>query len=146
MLDVFTTYNTASALTNGEVYEIATDSNLFKLMTITQESEYVQETNLTSTTQSSYVLALASTDFLTNEVLNSKSYGNTDVLLSALRNTGNETVATNLSLKGIYVYEIKDEAALKNVNAPAWLYCLVLIPPILIFSAGIVITIRRKYR
>ncbi len=146
MLDVFTTYNTASALTNGEVYEIATDSNLFKLMTITQESEYVQETNLTSTTQSSYVLALASTDFLTNEVLNSKSYGNTDVLLSALRNTGNETVATNLSLKGIYVYDIKDEAALKNVNAPAWLYCLVLIPPILIFSAGIVITIRRKYR
>lgn len=146
MLDVFTTYNTASALTNGEVYEIATDSNLFKLMTISQESKQVQETNLTSATKSSYVLALASTDFLTNEVLDSKSYGNTDVLLSALRNTGNETVATNLSLKGLYVYEIKDEATLKDCNTSAWLYCLVLIPPVLIFSAGVVITIRRKYR
>ena len=146
MLDVFTTYNTASALTNGEVYEIATDSNLFKLMTISQESKQLQETNLTSVTKSSYVLALASTDFLTNEVLDSKSYGNTDVLLSALRNTGNETVATNLSLKGIYVYDVKDEAAYKDSNTSAWLYCLVLIPPILIFSAGVVITIRRKYR
>lgn len=146
MLDVFTTYSTASALTNGEVYEIATDSNLFKLMTISQESKQVQETNLTSVTKSSYVLALASTDFLTNEVLDSKSYGNTDVLLSALRNTGNETVATNLSLKGLYVYEIKDEVALKDCNTSAWLYCLVLIPPILIFSLGVVITIRRKYR
>ncbi len=146
MLDVFTTYSTASALTNGEVYEIATDSNLFKLMTISQESKQVQETNLTSVTKSSYVLALASTDFLSNEVLDSKSYGNTDVLLSALRNTGNETVATNLSLKGLYVYEIKDEVALKDCNTSAWLYCLVLIPPILIFSLGVVITIRRKYR
>ncbi|MBR3686909.1 MAG: Gldg family protein [Clostridia bacterium] len=146
MLDVFTTYNTASALTNGEVYEIATDSNLFKLMTISQESKQIQETNLTSVTKSSYVLALASTDFLTNEVLDSKSYGNTDVLLSALRNTGNETVATDLSLKGLYVYEIKDEAAYKDCNTSAWLYCLVLIPPVLVFSAGVVITIRRKYR
>ena len=146
MLDIFTTYNTASALTNGEVYEIATDSNLFKLMTISQETKQLQETNLTSVTKSSYVLALASTEFLTNEVLDSKSYGNTDVLLSALRNTGNETVATNLSLKGLYVYEIKDEAAYKDCNTSAWLYCLVLIPPVLVFSAGVVITIRRKYR
>jgi len=146
MLDIFTTYYTASALTNGEVYEIATDSNLFKLMTISQETKQLQETNLTSVTKSSYVLALASTEFLTNEVLDSKSYGNTDVLLSALRNTGNETVATNLSLKGLYVYEIKDEAAYKDCNTSAWLYCLVLIPPVLVFSAGVVITIRRKYR
>ena len=146
MLDVFTTYNTASALTNGEVYEVATDSNLFKLMTISQETKQVQETNLTSVSKSSYVLALASTEFLTNEVLDSKSYGNTDVLLSALRNTGNETVATDLSLKGLYVYGIEDDAAYKDCNTSAWLYCLVLIPPLLVFSAGIVITVRRKYR
>ena len=146
MLDVFTTYDTASALTGGEIYEIATESNLFKLMTITQESEYVQETNLTSVTRSSYVLALASTEFLTNEVLDSKSYGNTDVVLSALRSTSSETVATNISLTGLYVYEIEDMQAYESCNTSAWLYCLVLIPSALIFAAGIVITIRRRYR
>ena len=115
-------------------------------MTITHESKQIQETNLTSVTQSSYVLSLASTEFLTNEVLDSKSYGNTDVLLAALRHTGNETVATNLSLKGLYVHNINDEAAYKNFNSSAWTYCLVLIPSLLVFSIGIVITVRRKYR
>lgn len=146
MVDIFTTYNTATAFAGGSQYEIATDSHLFKLMTITHEPKQVQETNLTSVTISSYVLALGSTDFLTNEVLDSAAYGNTDVILSALRHTSNETVATNLTLKGIYVYDVADTFAYKACNPTVWLYCLTLIPPALIFTAGAVITIRRKYR
>jgi hypothetical protein len=146
MLDIFTTYNTATAFAGGEQYEIATDSHLFKLMTITHEPKQVQETNLTAVTQSSYVLALGSTEFLSNEVLDSTAYGNTDVILSALRNTSNETVATNLTLKGIYVYEVADVFAYKACKPTVWLYCLTLILPTLIFAAGAVIMIRRKYR
>ena len=146
MLDVFTSYNTATAFAGGKQYEIATDSHLFKLMTITHEPKQVQESNLTSITQSSYVLALGSTEFLSNEVLDSTAYGNTDVILSALRNTSNETVATDLALKGIYVYEVTDTFAYRACKPTVWLYCLTLIPPVLIFVAGTVITIRRKYR
>ena len=79
-------------------------------------------------------------------MLDSTAYGNTDVILSALRNTSNETVATNLTLKGIYVYEVADAFAYKACKPTVWLYCLTLILPTLIFAAGAVIMIRRKYR
>lgn len=146
MLDIFSTYNTASALDGENTVEIATDIELFKLMTITQEVRNVQEDNLTTITQSSYVLALASTDFCTNAVLDSAAYGNTDVILSALRNTSSEVVPTNIDLKAFYEYEMADDAAYAE-NAPTvWLYCLVAIPTAVIFIVGAIVTIRRKYR
>lgn len=146
MLDIFTTYNTASALADGKVYEIATDIELFKLMTITQEIRNVQESNLSSVTQTSYVLALASTDFLANEALGSAAYGNTDVLLSALRNTGNEVIPTDLELKAIYEYEMADNIAYVENSPTVWFYCLTLIPLTLIFAVGVIVTVRRKYK
>lgn len=146
MMEVFNTYSSASATVGGEIYEIATEHNLFKLMTVTQEMRQVQESNFSSVNRASYVLALSSTDFVKNDVLDSTAYGNTDVILSALRNTGNEVIPTDVDLKAFYVYEIEDQKAYEANKPGTWLKCLILIPPIAIFGLGIVVTVRRKYK
>lgn len=148
MVEVFSTYNTATAYVGGEVHEIATDLNLFRLMTITRESRPVQETNYTTIDQSSYVLALSSVDFLSNEILDSSAYGNTDVILSALRQAGSEAVPANLRMKAFYIYTIEhpdgDEAM--QSEAYVWLICLSVIPAIISAAVCVVVVIRRRTR
>lgn len=146
MFDIFTSRSTATALVGGKAHEIATDKNRFKLMTVTHELRSVQEDNYTTINRGSYVVALASTDFLKNDVLESTAYGNTDVILSTLRSTGNEVVPTNIPLKSFYEYGIEDQRAYATANPMAWFWCLVLIPPIAAAITGIVINVRRKYR
>ena len=146
MLDIFSTHSSASALSDGKVYQIATELERFRLMTVTQETRSVQEGNLSSVTQASYVLALSSTEFLTNDSLGSAAYGNTDVILSVLRNTGSEVLPTDLELKAIYEYEMADDVAYALNRPDVWFYCLTIIPAILILSVGVIVTVRRKYR
>lgn len=146
--NVFSTYDTASAYIDGEVYEIAADDNLFGLMTITKEARIKQETSYTSIDRSSYVLSLASTDFLTNDALDSAAYGNTDVVLSALRKTGGEAVPANISLKGFYIYDIDSAANNPQFTAEAttWLVCLTVIPAVVALCVGTIVVVRRRKR
>ncbi len=146
MMDIFTSYDTASAKVQGEIVEVATEYTLFKLMTVTQEQRQIQDGSWSAINNASYVLAMGSTDFLKNDVLESTAYGNTDLLLSALRHTGNEVVAADVDLKAFYKYEIEDQAIYETAKPTVWLWCLAAIPPVLIFGTGIVITVRRKYR
>ena len=146
MMDVFVTHSTSSAMIGDEIYEIATEYNRFKLMTVTQELRQVQEDNFSAVNRASYVLALGSTDFLRNDVLDSTAYGNTDVVLSSLRNTGNEVVPTNVDLKALYVYEMTDNFAYAENNPLVWFRCLVIIPAVIAFGVGIVINVKRRYR
>ncbi len=146
--NVFSSYDTASAYVGGEVYEIAADENLFGLMTVTKESRIKQETNYTSIDRSSYVLSLASTDFFSNEALGSAAYGNTDVILAALRRTGGEAVPANVSLKAFYIYDI--DGAENNpvfiAEATTWLVWLAVVPAALALVVGSVVVIRRRKR
>jgi hypothetical protein len=146
MVDVFTTYTSAESLVDGEVYEIATDGSMFKLMTVTQEGRQVQQSNLTTVNQASYVLALSSTEFVENDCLDSTSYGNTDVILSALRNTGSAVVPANIDLKAFYQYAVNDEFALRSQNPSAWVKVLAIAPAALAVCVGVFVTVRRKYR
>ena len=148
MYDVFSTYDTASAYIGGEVHEIATELNLFNLMTLTRESRMVQETNYTSIDQSSYVISLASTAFLKNDVLDSAAYGNADVLLSALRRTGVEAVPANIKLKAFYVYEMEDIMTDKQYQSQrnTWLVCLTVIPAVTAVTVGTFVVIKRRRR
>ena len=141
--DVFTTYSTAHAEIDGETYEIATSENMFSLMTITQERRQIQEDNYNAVNDASYVLALASTEFVSNEVLGSTAYGNTDVLLSALRNTSHEVIPVNIDLKAFYGFEIDDNA--NTGNNLRTMLCLSLIPAIVAIVLGVIVTVRRKY-
>ena len=146
MFDVFTTYKTAKAEIGGETYEVATERNTFKLMTLTMEERYVQESNYSSINRASYVIALSSTDFVTNEVLDSAAYGNTDVLLATLRNAGGEAVPARVEVKPFYVYGMKDDRAIVASGADVWMACLVAVPVIILSVLGIFVTVRRKYR
>lgn len=148
MVEVFSTYNTAEAHIDGDVHEIATDLNLFRLMTITRESRSVQETNYTSVDLSSYVLALASTEFLSNEILDSSAYGNTDVVLSALRQAGTEVVPANLKMKAFYIYTIEHPEGTEALDSEAttWLVCLTSIPALICVTVCTFVLIRRRTR
>ena len=148
LVDVFTSYNTASAYIGDEVYEIATDLNPFRFMTITRESRMIQETNYTTIDKSSYVIAMSSTDFLKNELLSSAAYGNCDVMLSALRQSGTEAVPANITLKALYVYDmngIEDEKAYLE-ECKEWMTYLAVTPAVICLLAGAFIAIRRRLR
>lgn len=146
MFDVFSTYSTAIAQIGGENYEVATEQRTFKLMTVTMEERLIQESNYNSINKASYVIALASTDFVSNDVLDSAAYGNTDVLLATLRNAGGEAMPARVELKPFYVYQMKDDAAIAASGAQAWVWCLCLIPVCTLTVAGVIVTVRRKYR
>ena len=148
LVDVFTSYDTASAYIGDGAYKIATDMNPFRYMTITSESRLIQETNYTSIDKSSYVLALSSTDFLKNDLLSSAAYGNCDVLLSALRQSGTEAVPANIKLKALYVYdigEINNEAAFLD-DCKSWMTYLAAIPAALCLLCGAFVVIKRRIR
>ncbi len=148
LVDVFTTYDTASAYVDGEVYEIAAEGELFGLMTITKESRILQETNYTSIDRSSYVISLASTEFLTNDALEQAAYGNTDVILSALRRTGGEAVPANVKLKTFYIYDMDNigDTAKFASDMSALTVCLTVIPALSALCIGAVVVIRRRKR
>ncbi len=145
--NVFTSYNTASAEVFGEQYEIATDRNLFRLMTITSEERTVQETNYITTDDRSFVCVCGSTEMASDALLDSATYGNTDVLVACLRYMGRAVVPAHLDLKGFKVYEIDAQysglTAKKAVSTTVW---LTLIPLLLCTAVGTVITVRRKYK
>ncbi len=148
MINVFSTYETASAYVGGELHEIATEYQMFELMTWTKESRLKQETNYTSIDRSSYVFALASTDFAKNEVLDSAAYGNTDILMSALRSAGAEAVPANINLKAFYVYDI--DAPMTDAeyteDIKACLVWLSVTPAVMALVCGAFVVMKRRLR
>ena len=142
---VFTSNSTASAMLGGDVNEMATDERLFPLMTITHESRDIQEDNYTSVDDASYVFAVSSTSFFANEMLESDAYGNTDILLSVLRQTSREVIPVNLNFKAFYVYEMT-EPSVQTENSDKVIAAFALIPASIVLIAGIFVTVRRKYR
>ena len=80
----------ANAVTEvgGVQYEITTAGNNFRLMTLSSEERILQETNNFHSADRSHVCVFASTEFASNELLESAAYVNADVLTSALRVMG----------------------------------------------------------
>jgi hypothetical protein len=68
------------------------------------------------------------------------------VILSALRNTGSVALPADIELKAFYIYEVEDNKAYQSVKPDTWFKCLLLIPTVAIFAAGVVITVRRRYK
>ena len=146
--NLFTTYPTASAEVFGAQYEIATEQNLFRLMTLTSEERTVQETNYMTKDDRSFVGVCASTEFASDALLDSAVYGNADVLLSLLRSMGRELVPVKtLEFKGFKKYEIDAEkSGLTSDRKVGITVAFTLIPAVLCAGAGIAVSVRRKYR
>ncbi len=144
MYDIFTTNSSAFAKIGGEVYEHASENNLFSLFTLTEEVTQIQEDSFNLVNLSSYVLGLSSTEFLKNEFLDSSSYANADVLLAALRATSTETVPVNLEFKAFYEAEI-DDTVFAFTNTTAITVALCVIPVSICLVVGAVVCIKRKF-
>ena len=148
LFDVFTTGKEATAEAFGEPYEIATEQNLFKLMTLTSEQRSVQETQYLSTRDPSYLCVVGSTEFVSDAVLDSTAYGNADVMLATLRVIGREVVPAKMNyFKAFKVYEVDTDAyTLKTSTRVATMVWMTLIPTLICTTAGIIVTVKRKFR
>ncbi len=141
--DVFLTGENAIAYAAGAEVEKATESNPLKLMTLSVENRYTQESNYTSVDENSYVLACGSTSFASSTFLDSASYGNTDVLLSACRAIGKEPVPVGLEPKPFANYDID---TITTAESTQYTVVLTIVPAVIAIAAGAIVLIRRKNR
>ena len=146
MDDVFTAGENAVAEIDGKTYEVTTQENVFKLMTITAESRTIQESNYYALNDESYVCVCASTEFASNEALSSAAYGNADVLYSALRSMGGEVLPVKVDL-----FKPLQETDVIYVDLlpshPLVVAAIMIAIPIVASTvAGIWVTVRRKHR
>lgn len=150
--DVFTAGKNAVAEVNGEQYEITTENNNFKLMTISSEERIRQETNYFSQQDRSFVAVVGSTEFASDAVLTSDAYGNADVLMATLRALGREVAPASLDIIAYKNYTMDAEAALAggvSLSKGSMITTAVLfaaIPALIFFGLGIYVVVRRKYR
>ena len=143
MFDVFVTSENAVTYSNGNVVGRATESNPFKLMTVTREERGTPESVYSSINEASYVVACSSVDFLSEAILSTSSYGNNDVILSACRSIGQEPVPVGLDPKPFADTTID---LITSAEATRYTVALTVIPAVAALVCGIVIIVRRKNR
>ncbi len=141
--DLFVTSENAESYSNGRLAESASSSSPLKLMTISKESRTTQESSYSSIDEASYVLACGSVDFTSDDLLQNGSYGNTDLLLTALRTIGREPVPVGLEPKPFADSEID---TVTTAEAAQYTTVLALVPLLAASTVGIVIITRRKNR
>lgn len=136
--DVFVSYSGAKAMAGGREIGTATEADPYKLMTVTRETRMVNNTDA----DYSYVLACGSTGFLGTSLLQSNVYGNSDVMLSAMRAMGKEFVPVGLESKMFVSTNIE---SLTTAEANRYTVLLTVLPPVIVFGIGIFVLVRRKY-
>ena len=136
--DVFTSSANAVALANGEQVKAATNLEPFKLMTITRETQMVSNQDA----DYSYVIACASTDFVSADMLQSIVYGNSELLISTLRAVGRETIVVDLAHKPFDKTEIE---SMTTAQANQYTVILTVVPALVVLVLGVFVVVRRKY-
>ena len=89
----------------------------------------------------SYVMVTGSTAFADDSYLHSNAYANSEILYAAMRVMGKETVPTNIDHK----YFENEALDITTEVANNWTLAVTVIAPIIVFTIGIVIQIRRKH-
>ena len=131
---VLTTYDTAKAYSfDGE--QVGTKGP-FNLMTITREEQIIDNHSYYS-----YVMVTGSTQFALDSYLHSNAYANSEIIYSAMRFMGKETVPHNLNHK----YLIDQSLEITTEAANNWTIAVTVIAPVIVFTIGIVIQIRRRH-
>ena len=143
--DIFVSGDKAKAYAGDAAnpVELATASDPLKLMTLTVEHRNVSEHNYDSIDAATYVLACGSTEFASQTLLDSNSYGNTDFLLTALRGIGREPVPVGLMFKPFFDDTID---TITTSDATQYTVVLAVVPLLVAVVTGAVIIIRRKHR
>ena len=131
--DIFVTSDGAVAMANGNQI----GSGAFKLMTITRESQMIQNEQ-----DHSSVMVCASTEFATEALLASGVYGNSDVILATSRNFGEEFIPVDLDYK---IFASTEISSMTTQSKNLWTTLLTVIPTVLIIGTGIFVLVRRRY-
>ncbi len=146
LYDVFWGGMNATAEAFGRQYEITTEQNRFRLMTISVENRTIMETDYLSTTVPSYVAVFGSTEFASDAVLDSAAYGNADVLLSTLRATGREVMPADLEFKAFKIYEVDQQVYMPDTTKNlATTIFMVALPIVACTIAGCYVNVKRKH-
>ena len=143
VFSMFNTSATAEGYLDGENVWNATKKERAMLMAMSTKSYTEQEGNWGSITDSAYVMLCGSVDFAAPKYLQSKAYGNDDLLLTAFSLTGREPVPVGLEPKPLANFKIE------SISARAATICtvvLTLMPLAIAFGAGTIILVRRKNR
>jgi hypothetical protein len=100
----------------------------------------------------SYVCAVGSTEFASNQILKSNAYGNTDLLLETLRTVGKEMEQIGIEFKPMYHREMTEKSTetgelyyTKN-GLIAWTVVLMVLPAVGFASAGVILLVKRRTR
>ena len=137
IFDVFVSADNAVEMAGGNEVRKATSLNPFRLMTITRELKEADNTQ-----DYCYVIACGSTEFLSNRLLRSNTYGNTDVMLSTLRAIGREITAVDLDHKPFASTKMENITIAQQKN---WTAALIILPAVLSLGVGVYVLVRRKY-
>jgi hypothetical protein len=144
MVDLVTSTTGAEAYANGSLVSTAAGSTTYgyHLLTVTTELDQIQESNYSVVNNASYVVASASLDFLSDEVLNSTSYGNNDLMMALLRAIGGEVTPVGLQFIPFA------DTTIDNITTSQYTqYTIILtaVPAILALGIGVYVNVRRKY-
>ena len=132
-------------------------SDVFDLMTISREKRVVSEGNgYTTVSQDSYVCAVGSTDFATEEFLQTTACGNADALLATLRYIGKDVNPVGLNFVEWYsadisesLYQTTDPTTGITRTLPAITITtavFAILPAVVMSVIGTVILVKRKLR
>ncbi|MGM9684030.1 MAG: hypothetical protein ACI3XQ_10585 [Eubacteriales bacterium] len=143
IFNAFVTSKNAVAYANGIEAAKASDTDRFALMTVSMEDRTTQESNYTTVSEASYVIAFGSTDFASQKMLQSESYGNSDLLLSAFSIVGREPVPVGLDLKPFADSTID---TITSAEATQYTVVFAVIPVVASLVAGVIVIVRRKNR
>ncbi len=133
---VLMSYDTAVAYSITEPDKTIDEKSPYNLMTITRQSQIVNNVEY-----SSYVMVSGSTEFSSDAYLNNVTYANDEILYSAMRVMGKENIPTNLQHK----YFHDDALDITQKAANNWTVVIVAVVPMIVFGIGLFVQIRRKH-
>ena len=141
---IFNASDNALGMSNGVAAIKADSNNKLGLMTISRQSRYVQEDNygISVADHSSYVIACGSTEFVSANLLNSNTYGNSELLMKLFYETGKENIPSSIPIT-LFADTTIETLTIKRANA--YTLVLTILPAAIIFGAGIFVIVRRKH-
>lgn len=135
---VMQTFDTAkSTYISGEDGTETETTGQFPLMLLSVDHDYGENNAL----KYKYVLLVSSTDFASDEILKTNSFGNRKVILGAARIMSTEWVTPDIDVKPFIDEAMELEAG--KASSLAWFICLVF--PLIVILAGLIVFIKRRH-
>lgn len=142
VFSMFNAQNTALGYADGKNVAASTDKDPLMLMAVSSQT-YTEQEKYTSIEDSAFVMLCGSTDFASADYINSKAYGNEDLLITAFQMCSREPVPVGLDFKEFANFKIE---SISTREATIYTVVLTIAPIVIAAFAGTVVLVRRKHR